>query len=104
VEVSSSYLEKNTVDLIVLDMILNGGMDGLETYKRIIELHPGQKAIIASGFAETGQVQETQKLGAGSCIRKPYTLQQLSVAVWKELKDDRRDQSLDQLGKNEPGK
>ncbi len=79
------FLDKETVDLIILDMILDGGMDGLDTYKRIIELHPGQKAIIASGFSETDQVKETQRLGAGSCIRKPYTLQQLSVAVWNEL-------------------
>jgi len=35
-------------------------MDGLDTYKKIIEFHPGQKAIIASGFSETGRVKETQ--------------------------------------------
>ncbi len=84
-EEAIAFLRNEKVDLIVLDMILDGGIDGLETYKRILELHPGQKAIIASGFSETDQVQETQNLGAGSCIRKPYTLQQLSVAVWKEL-------------------
>lgn len=81
------FLKKSKVDLVVLDMILDGGIDGFETYKQILKLCPGQKAIIASGFSETDQVEETQKLGAGSCIRKPYTLQQLSVAVWKELEE-----------------
>ena len=84
-EEAIAFLEKEKVDLVILDMILDGGMDGLDTYKRIIALHPGQKAIIASGYSETDQVEETQQLGAGSCIRKPYTLQQLSFAVWKEL-------------------
>ncbi|MFT5702580.1 MAG: signal transduction histidine kinase/ActR/RegA family two-component response regulator [Desulforhopalus sp.] len=85
------FLMEKKVDLVVLDMILDGGMDGLETYKRIIKLHPGQKAIIASGFSETDQVQEAQELGAGSCIRKPYTLQQLSDAVWNELAPSKGD-------------
>lgn len=80
-----AFLLKTKVDLVVLDMILDRGIDGLETYKRILKLYPDQKAIIASGFSETEQVQKTQKLGAGSCIRKPYTLVQLSVAVWQEL-------------------
>ncbi len=84
-EEAIKFLRNKQVDLVVLDMILDGGIDGFETYKRIIELRPGQKAIIASGYSETDRVQETQELGAGSCIRKPYTLQQLSVAVWNEL-------------------
>lgn len=90
-EEAIAFLKTMKVDLVVLDMILDGGIDGLETYKRIIEQHPGQKAIIASGFSETDQVQETQELGAGSCIRKPYTIQQLSVAVWNELAPSRMD-------------
>ncbi|GAB6191279.1 hybrid sensor histidine kinase/response regulator [Desulfocastanea catecholica] len=80
-----AFVRNKKVDLVVLDMILTGAMDGFETYRQILELHPGQKAIIASGFSETDRVQKTYALGAGSCIRKPYTLQQLSVAVWKEL-------------------
>ena len=38
-------------------------MSGRETYERIIKIHPKQKAVIASGFAETDEVKETQKLG-----------------------------------------
>lgn len=87
-EEALAFLEKERVDLVILDMILDGGMDGLDTYKRIIEQNSGQKAIIVSGFSESDRVQETQDLGAGSCIRKPYTLQQLSEAVWNELTSD----------------
>ena len=50
-EEALAYLQKEPVDLIVLDMIMDPGIDGLETYKRIIELYPGQKAIIASGYS-----------------------------------------------------
>ena len=46
------------------------GMDGLETYSRILEFHPVQKAIITSGYSETEQVKATQRLGAGAYVKK----------------------------------
>ncbi len=51
------------------------GMDGLDTYKKILEMHPGQKAIIASGFSETDRVKEVESLGAGAYIGKPLLLE-----------------------------
>jgi len=80
------YLQTHTVDLLVLDMIMPPGMDGLETYRQIIKLHPGQKAIIASGFSENDRVEATMKLGAGEYVRKPYTLERIGLAVKRELK------------------
>ena len=53
---------------------------------KILELHPGQKAIIASGFAETDRVKETQRLGAGEYIKKPYKMDKLGLALKHELK------------------
>ena len=61
-------------------------MNGRETYERIINLHPNQKAIIASGFSETEDVKASQELGAGQYIKKPYTLEKIGVAVMDELK------------------
>jgi PAS domain S-box-containing protein len=84
-EEAVNYLGNNSADLLVLDMIMDPGMDGLETYKRILEFHPGQKAIIASGFSETQRVREAQRLGAGSYIKKPYTLEKLGMAIKTEL-------------------
>lgn len=72
-------------DVLVLDMIMPGGMNGLATYKSILEIRPGQKAIIASGFSNTEDVTEAQALGAGSYVRKPYTVQSLASALRQEL-------------------
>ena len=80
------FMEKNSVDLLVLDMIMEPGIDGLETYRKIITLHPNQKAIITSGYSETDRVKEAQRLGAGEYIKKPYTLEKIGLAVKKELK------------------
>ncbi len=79
------YLKHHKADLIVLDMIMQSGIDGMETYKRILEFNPGQKAIIASGYSETAQVKKTIALGAGAYVKKPYTLITLAKAVRMEL-------------------
>jgi DNA-binding NtrC family response regulator len=84
-EEAIEYLKAHSVDLILLDMIMDPGINGRETYERIIKIHPKQKAIIVSGFAETDEVKETQKLGAGKYVKKPYTLNKLGVAVKEEL-------------------
>ncbi len=79
------YLQQNAVDLLVLDMIMDPGMDGLDTYAKIIETHPHQRAIIVSGYSETERVSRTQALGAGTYVKKPYILEKLGLAVREEL-------------------
>jgi PAS domain S-box-containing protein len=79
------YLKAHAADLVVLDMIMEPGMDGLETYQRILDFRPGQKAIIVSGFAETDRVQEALKLGAGGYVRKPYLKEKIGMAIKAEL-------------------
>jgi len=85
-EAALEYLKDNTADLLLLDMIMDPGVDGLDTFKKILDCHPRQKAVIASGFSETDRVKEAQKLGVGQYIKKPYTLEKIGVAVKKELK------------------
>ena len=74
-----------TFDLVILDMIMDPGMDGLATFKRMRRIAPRQKAIIASGYSESERVREMQRIGAGSYVRKPYTLEKIGIAVRKEL-------------------
>lgn len=84
-EEAVSYVRQNPVDLVVLDMVMPRGMSGRETYEEIIKIRPGQKAIIASGYAKTEEVEAAQKLGAGRYIKKPYTLEKIGLAVKIEL-------------------
>jgi CheY-like chemotaxis protein len=84
-EEAVEYLKENTVNLLLLDMIMDPGMNGHETYERIIKIHPNQKAVIASGFAETDAVREAQRLGAGRYVKKPFTLEKIGLAVKEEL-------------------
>ena len=84
-EEAIQYVKHHKTDLVVLDMIMQPGIDGLTTYKKILEFNPGQKAVIASGYSETRRVKETITLGAGAYVKKPYTLITLARAVRMEL-------------------
>ena len=84
-EEAVDYMKNHSADLLVLDMIMEPGIDGLDTYKTILEIHPNQKAIIASGYSETDRVKEAQRLGATAYVRKPYLLDKIGKVVRDEL-------------------
>lgn len=85
-EEAVAYLKDKAVDLVLLDMIMSPGMNGRQTYDQIREIHPGQKAVVCSGYSQNEDVQHTHELGAGGFLKKPYSLEQLGEAVKKELK------------------
>jgi len=84
-ETAIACLAEKAFDLIVLDMIMDPGINGRQTYEAIVRKHPGQKAIIVSGFAETKDVKEVLRLGAGAFVKKPYTTDRIGRAVKREL-------------------
>jgi two-component system, cell cycle sensor histidine kinase and response regulator CckA len=84
-EEAVEFIRKGKIDLVILDMIMEPGIDGLETYRRILQFNPRQRSIITSGFSETDRVKGMQQLGAGTYLRKPYTVEGLGMAVKSEL-------------------
>ncbi|WP_022665521.1 hybrid sensor histidine kinase/response regulator [Desulfospira joergensenii] len=88
-EEALEFLKDNPVDLLILDMKMDPGIDGFETYKKTLEINPLQRAIIASGYSENPRIRKTLKLGAGQYIKKPFTIRNLAVAIKKELHCDK---------------
>jgi len=84
-EKAIAFLKTGSADLILLDMIMDPGLDGLETLKKIIGFKPNQKAIIASGYAKTVHVDKVIRLGASQFIKKPYTIENVGLAIKNEL-------------------
>ena len=84
-EAAVEYMKTGRADLLILDMIMDPGMDGLDTYREILKNHPGQKTIIASGFSENDRVREAHRLGASQYVKKPYTIESIGKAVKTEL-------------------
>lgn len=86
-------VQSRRYDLLILDMIMPPGIDGLTTYQQILEIVPNQKAVIASGYAENERVREALRIGAGAYIKKPFTLEVIGVAVRSELDRDSKSQN-----------
>ncbi|MBT4519643.1 MAG: response regulator [Halieaceae bacterium] len=84
-EEAVAYLQANTVDLVVLDMLMEPGISGQQTYEQILKSSPDQKALISSGFSENEDVEATLKLGASRFVKKPYSKEQLCNAVRRAL-------------------
>ncbi len=79
------FLKNNNVDLVLLDMIMEPGIDGIETYKRIKKFKPNQKVIIVSGFAEGEQINKIKQMGILIIVKKPFKIKELAFAVRKAL-------------------
>jgi signal transduction histidine kinase/CheY-like chemotaxis protein len=84
-EEAVAHLEKSPADLLILDMCMEPGIDGLDTFRKVLKLQPRQKVIIISGYAETLEVKEAQKLGAGPYIKKPFFLSDIGLAIRSAL-------------------
>jgi len=84
-----AYLQSDKVDILVLDMIMDPGIDGLDTYKLVLDSNPHQKAILVSGFSETDRVREAQQLGAGLYVKKPYLKEKIGIAIRDTLAKNR---------------
>ena len=82
-----NFLRENRADLVLLDMIMEGGIDGLETYRRIKKLKPDQKVIILSGYAESERIEAARQLGIETFLKKPCSLETLGTALHNILSD-----------------
>jgi PAS domain S-box-containing protein len=88
-EEAIEFLKRESVDLVVLDMLMTPGMDGLQTYRHILKHHPRQKAVIVSGFSKTQRIIEAQNLGVGAFVQKPYTIEKIGLIIREELAKER---------------
>jgi signal transduction histidine kinase/ActR/RegA family two-component response regulator len=79
--------EDSEFDLMVVDMIMEDGFDGLDTIREALEINPDLRCIIATGYSETDRVASALELGASACLNKPYTVKTLCNAVNRALED-----------------
>jgi CheY-like chemotaxis protein len=80
-EEAIEYLNHETADLLIVDMLMDPGMDGFETYQKIAKLYPGQKAIITTGYVETERITEALQSGVGLYLKKPFRIEDIGIAV-----------------------
>ena len=80
-EEAVEFIKYNDVDIMLLDMIMETGIDGCETFEKIKKIKPLQKAIIISGMSYSERINKALTLGVNDYIKKPYTAQHLIYVI-----------------------
>ena len=75
---------KSPYDLIIMDVVLNEMLDGLQIFELIQRLFPTQKAIVASGHAPSERAELAVSKGL-LWLAKPYSIKALTRAVERVL-------------------
>lgn len=83
-ELAVDYLKRKPVELVLLDMVMDPGMDGLETLKQIYSIEPNQKVIIASGYTNSSRIRSALNLGA-VFLHKPYEIKEIAARVEESI-------------------
>ncbi len=84
-EEAVKFVKEKAVDLVMIDMIMDPGINGCETYQQILQHKPGQKAIIASGYSNSTEIERARKLGITHFIKKPYSIHDLGQTLRLEI-------------------
>jgi CheY-like chemotaxis protein len=64
-------------DVVILDLTIRGGLGGLETVGRLLEIDPDVRAIVSSGYSDNAVVADYQNYGFKARLNKPYKLEEL---------------------------
>jgi DNA-binding NarL/FixJ family response regulator len=91
-------MQQAKVDFVLLDMMIEDGFDGLDTYEIIREHWPDVVTLIASGYSESDRVKQAIELGAAGFMRKPYSKRDLATAVRSALDLAKKGKQLPEIG------
>lgn len=81
------YLEKDTVDLLMIDTVLND-MDGVYVFKHIKRhVNPNQKGLLISNKIDATLIDKLRMMNQVAFIKKPFTLRELGNSVKSVLKN-----------------
>ncbi|NQZ68033.1 MAG: response regulator [Lentisphaeria bacterium] len=78
------YVHKNDLDLIILDLVLDEDIDGLDTLREVLKLKPKLPCIIIiSGYREEKRLEAINALENTLFLAKPFNLDNLRDALNK---------------------
>ncbi len=76
-EEAVQVMKKKLFDVVILDIKMPGGMDGIETLREMKKIQPLAEVILLTGHASVETSIEGMKLGAFDYLIKPVKLEDL---------------------------
>jgi DNA-binding response OmpR family regulator len=87
-----SQLKEKDYGVIILDLKLPGGMDGIEVLRQVRETRPDIRVIMISAYGTVDSAVEAMKLGAVDFIQKPFAAAEIRELVAKVMDRDLLDE------------
>jgi len=91
-EALAKFGDLGRVDLVLSDVVLPGGLSGLDVEEAIHELRPGVRFVFMSGYAQDEIARKGPRSGRGlpelDILRKPFQLTDLADRVIEALAAD----------------
>jgi CheY-like chemotaxis protein len=76
--------------LVIMDLTIPGGMGGKEAIKHLLELDPGARAIVSSGYSNDPVMAEFRKYGFCGVVAKPYEIRELAKVLDSVVRSNQR--------------
>ncbi len=73
--------QHDEIDLMVTDIVMPGGMNGVELVQRARALRPNLKIVYSSGFPAEALAEKSMPLVEGPLLRKPYQRAEFAAIV-----------------------
>ena len=71
---------------VILDLTVRGGMGGKECIAKLLEIDPGIKAIVSSGYSEDPVLANFHAYGFKGMMKKPFEARSLSKVLYDVIK------------------
>jgi CheY-like chemotaxis protein len=72
------------IDIAILDLIIHGGMGGIQTAQRMREINPSLRLVAVSGNADDPVLLDPATHGFVAAIPKPYSWQEI-ISIIKRV-------------------
>ena len=94
-EAALEEMKKKLFDVVILDIKMPGGMDGIEALREMKKVQPLAEVILLTGHASVETSIEGMKLGAFDYLLKPVKLEELLPKLLQAFeKKDKQDQKI----------
>jgi CheY-like chemotaxis protein len=85
----TSMLSGQPYSALVIDLTLKGEVGGREVMRRILEIDPGARALVCSGYSQDPVMSDPAAHGFCGVLAKPFTLTDLGREMGRVLRKSR---------------